>query len=201
VSEVVSLGYGKVNFADASASLAAFVIEPAFARAFPSNSLTRRGKPQVFPATDYEDVGGKLMIDTLEAVEGKLILLQNQQRTRGMSTRDGALFLRLRATGPAYAISAKVPVHRESKIGDTFLVFQGRGDLMSLEEVQDMGIAPTRAWVDGFLQPDEIEQCYDIRELQAEIVARPRQEVVTSLSGKEVLVTANAPGRRIKVRS
>lgn len=196
----ICIGYGKANFDTSSVVLATFVVAPEFYRAFPSTKMPQRGRFQRFPVTQYEDVGGVLMLNTLGAENGAVLLMQSQHRFRGASSKDGAVFIQIRDTGPNYTVTAKLPTNRESLVGESFVMFQGRGDLLSLEELAELNIVPTKSWVDGFLNPEEVEQCFDIRELQPELSVKPRFEKVLTLSGKEVILTAQAPTRRVRVR-
>lgn len=201
--QAVSIGYGKISFSDASASLSAFLIEPPFVRRLPSSDgtgFTVRGKIQMFPATNFPDVNGKLFSSTLDAPDGATLLLQCQRRFNAVPIRDGGVFLRLRSTGPMYTVSADLPPARDSLLGNSFLVFQGRGDLIDVEELEGEGFEFTKNWKNAFLDPEEVAQCFDIRELAPQVEDRPRLEKVTNLSGETVSIRVSKPGRRIRVR-
>lgn len=198
--QTISIGYGKVNFDNMSANIAVFVVEPAFARTFPSTAMGRKGKMQMFPATQQGDIAGKMLMDTLECPDGKTLLITSQHRFRGSPQKDGAVFLSTRSTGPMLTVTASLPVHRSSVLGDSFLVFQGRGDLMGAEAIEKRGILPTHAWTDAFLDPEEVDQCFTIHELQAEIAPRPRVETVVAMSGKVIEIPGDTRRRQIKVR-
>ena len=98
------------------------------------------------------------------------------------------------------AINAAIPVNRASNVGTSHLVFQGRGDLMSLDELEEAGSVPTKGWIEGFMEPDEIAQCFDIREMDGEQAPKPKLERITNLSGEEVTLQSAQPSRRIRVR-
>lgn len=200
--QAVSLGYGKVNFEHQSASFAAFSITEPWLRVFPSKMAgsQRRGRLQSFPATQHPDINGTLFLDTVEAPEGSVLLMQGQYRSHALPLRDAGVFIRLREQGPMLTVSANLPQGRDSLLGSSFLLFQGRGDLLGIEELAEYKIVPPRSWVEAFMQGDEIEASFQIHELQAEIAPRPKTEVVTNLSGKQVAITSAAPSRRVKVR-
>ncbi len=203
MSQVISIGYGKVNFEHNSASLSCFHLEAPFIRALPSkpdSGMTQRGKVQMFPATDYPEINGKLFTDTLNAPDGKVLMLQSDHRMHGAPTKDAALFLRTRAEGAMYTVTAAIPPYRASLVGDSFLVFQGRGDFLTAEELEDEGFVFTRSWKESFLDPGEIERCFELRELAPQLSDKPRTQSITNLSGETVAVVAARPGRRIRVR-
>ena len=202
-TQVISIGYGKVNFDNSSASLACFHVEPEFVRTLPSkpdSGMTQRGKVQMFPVTDYPEINGKLFTDTLNAPDGKILLLQSNHRLQGTPLKDGALFIRTRTEGAMYTVTAAIPSYRGCLVGDSFLVFQGRGDFLTVDELEDEGFVFTKSWKEAFLDTAEIERCFEIRELAPEIRDRPKVESVTNLSGETVAVTAARPARRIRVR-
>lgn len=197
----ISIGFGKINFDNSSASLSAYVVEPPFVRNFPSKVYNRQGKLQVFPVSQHPEINGTLHIDTLQIPQdGAILLFQNSHRMRGSPIRDGAVWIRLREQGPALTVAAKLMPHRESMVGESFLVFQGRGDLIGLEDAAESGIVPSRSWVDGFMIAEEIAEQFDIHELSPERSAKPRLERIKTMSGNEVTLKVSAPGRRIRVK-
>ena len=200
MSQPVSLGYGKINFDNMSATLTAFVIEPGFVRNFPSKKFSRRGRAQSFPCSQYPDINGTLMLDTLEIPDGVVICLQASQRRNAIAMRDGAVFIRIREQGPMLVVNASIPIHRESLIGTSHLVFQGRGDLMSLDDLAESGSTPTNGWIQGFMDSEEIIQCFDIRELDSEQAPAPKLERIVNMSGNTVTLQSAIPSRRIRVR-
>lgn len=197
----ISIGFGKTSFSRSSVSLSAHAVEAPFARQFPSKVYSRRGKLQSFPASQYPDINGTMYLDTLEIPnDGGIIMLQNSHRMRGSPIRDGAVWLRLREQGPALTVTAILMPSHESLLGERFLCFQGRADLISLEDAAESGIQPGPSWVDGFMQEDEIAACFEIHELSPELSPKPKLERVRTMSGGEVTLTVSQPGRRIRVK-
>jgi hypothetical protein len=200
MGQPISIGYGKITFETASASFVCFVIEPGFVRDFPAKKFQRRGRAQAFPATQHTEINGTLMLDTLEMPDGVILAFQASHRSRGVSMRDGTIFIRVREQGAMLAVNAMLPIHRDSLVGTRHLVFQGRGDLIGLDELAEAGRAPNKGYIEGFLASEEIIQCFDIRELDAERAPRPKLETVVTMSGKEVMLQSAIPARRIRVR-
>ena len=198
--QAVSIGYGKVTFDSSSVSLVCFAVEPTFARDFPAKKYPQRGRVQTFPASQYPDVNGTLMLNTLEVPDGAILCLQSSHRSNGISMRDGAVFLRVREQGPLLVINSNLPVNRASLLTSTHVMFQGRADLLSLDELADEGILPNKGWIEGFMEPDEISQCFDIEQLDSEKSAPPKVEVLTGMSGEKVALKTSQPTRRIRVR-
>lgn len=201
MTQAITYGYGRANFTNNSCTLSAFHVEPEFSRQYPAKHFKARAKPQVFPTSSHPQISGYLMLLTLDIPDGAILMLQAQHRANAMPAFDGAVFLKLRESGPNYAISAAIPAFRDSKInGNSFVVFQGRADIVGLDELEEMGIKPTRSWAEAFMNAEELEKCYDIRELSGELAPKPKIEVATSLSGKQVTLNVAQAARRVKVR-
>lgn len=200
MSQSISLGYGKANFDTNSVTIATFAVSSGFARTFPNRVFGVKGRVQPFPASHYPEINGTLMLATFDVPDGNIIAVQASHRVRGMSMRDGTVFIRAREQGAMYAITAVLPTHRDSLVGTGHLVFQGRGDLVGLYELDEMGMSPNQGYVDGFLDPHELAECFDIRQLDDPISSAPKVEHAINMSGEAVTFTSSVPRRRIRVR-
>lgn len=197
--QVVQIGYGKAVFPDASATLATFAVEPPWVRQFPNTKFEAVGKAQPFGVTEFPQISGNLMLASLTIPDRSVLCLQLSQRANGLPVRDGAVWLSVREKGPSITVAGNLPVHHESLLGPRFLMFQGRADVLSSDDVHDAGYEPLRAWVDAYMYEEEVEECFEVVELGPEIESKPRTEIVTSLSGEKVKILGATSRRRIRI--
>lgn len=197
--QVVQIGYGKATFPDASATLTTFTVETPWVRQFPNAKYESVGKAQAFGVTEFPQISGNLMLASMSIPDRSVLCLQLSQKAKGLPLRDGAVWLSVREKGPSITIAGNLPIHHESLLGPRFLMFQGRADILSADEVEDAGYEPLRAWIDAFMFEEEVEECFMVSELGPEIESRPRTEVVTSLSGEKVKIQGVASRRRIRI--
>lgn len=198
--QLISVGFGKETFKTSSASLSAFVVEPEFQRTLPSKKYKRQGVCQRFPVSLHPEINGYLYLDSVMAIpDGTVILLQSSHRYRGSPIRDGALFIACRTTGPMLTVNAQLPSAIESTISGGFLVFQGRGDILTKENLAMHGIRLPSNYANGFLDEEEVAECYTITEMSPGTEGRPRYEKVENRDG-EAIVVRSRPGRKISLR-
>lgn len=197
--QLISIGYGKETFATNSASLSAFVVEPEFVRNLPSKVFKRQGHCQRFPASQYPEINGSFYLDSVSVPEGTVIVLQSSHRVKSSSIRDGAIFIALRNDGAMLSISANLPSDKDSLVNGSFLTFQGRGDILNLDELAMFGIVPPKNYINGFLDPEQVEECYTITVMAPAQSSKPVFEKLKDREGNVVLAKQR-PGRKISLR-
>lgn len=198
--QLISIGFGKESFKSTSASLAAFVVEPEFIRTLPSKKFKRQGSCQRFPASMYPEINGYFYLDSITGVpDGTVILLQSSQRHNANPIRDGAIFISLRSTGPLLSIQASLPSAIESTLTDGCIAFQGRGDILDVEDLALYDIRPNRNYLNGYTDPEEIAECYHITVLAEETESKRILGTETTRDGEVVMVRQRAP-RKISLR-
>lgn len=200
--QTVLVGYGKVTFSSVSASFASFVVRPKFDRTTAGQSGRASGNKQVAQAGQFAHQG--TLINQMTMLDdGAVVLVTSRWTRNGSPVRDGAIFLRLRARAAYYSIVAVVPVHRDSVCGDRFTMFAGHADLLGSDELSLLGIEPPPVYVAKFMQPEEIDECFEINQMVAEVEPPPTQrvvEIVTPAGVEERIVTSSVPRRRIQLR-
>lgn len=202
MSQVISYGYGKENFTDASVSLLAFYLEAPFIRVLPSRvpAFKRSGTLQTYPSSNYPQVSGYLYLDTIIVPDGSLFLFQASHKYRGAGVRDGAFIFHARHDGPMSVVRAALPPSRESLNGTSFVVLQGRGDIISPEEAKtEFGIEMGKAIVSNWFNAEEIDECYTFSVTQ-DGTQRQAQDRVTTADGKAIAVPNPSRTRRMKFR-
>jgi hypothetical protein len=199
IMQALSVGFGKETFKSDSVSLAAFHVSEGFVRETMGKAFQRQGHLQKFPASSFPEINGYLFLDTLRVPDGQIILLQCSVRHLASPIRDGAIFLRTRATGPMLTIKANLPPAQEASQTGDFLVFQGRADILDPDELSAYGSEIPQRFRDGFMAADEVAECFTVTELAPETERKPLYETAQDSEGNEV-VLQKRPGRRIRLR-
>lgn len=195
----ISVSYGKVVFPTASAVITAFVVEAPFKRALASQKLARVSQPAYNPA-------GRLHIEagftshTVQAPDGTIICMQAQRKHHGKSIADGAIFLRIREKAAMLSILAKIPTCATSLLGEEYSVFMGRADILTATDLAALGIEVSDNYVRGFMDREEVSECFYWVTVAREVEKAPRYEVVEAEDGEKVTIQADTRVRRMRVR-
>jgi hypothetical protein len=143
---------------------------------------------------------GTLSTSAVEHENGTVLLLQTKWM-RGMSiTREGSLFLRLRAGAPLYEVIANVPTGPENICGDSFRMFSGNADIMNVAELRLLNIEINRGYATRYMSEDELSECYRIVRVAPETTPRPSITVIATPTGLEMREVAQEPMRRLRLR-
>ena len=201
--QVISVGFGKENFKTQGMSLGAFQVTAPWRRELPSKGLKRQSPMQVFPASQYPEINGKMFIDTLRAPEGTLFLLQASHKLitregRPPLLKDGAVLLRTRATGPMLTVHASLPSPEDALLSGRFLAFQGRADILTEQYMADFGLEVPTSYRESYFDPEEVAECFTSQVIAPALADKPRMETV--VVGDEVHVVAARPMRRVNRR-
>jgi hypothetical protein len=97
------------------------------------------------------------------------------------------------------SVHAALPTAAEATNTGNFLVFQGRADRLSLQDVEDAGVETPTHWVRAFMNEEEVEEGFSVAVLSPETAARPRLEAV-QVGGETVTVEARRSRRIISRR-
>lgn len=199
VNVQISFAYGKANFPNKGMTLAAFVVEPPFARSLASKKLPRVGQ-QYRSMVGGLDRDGAIYAGSYNAPEGTIILMQSRHTANANSIADGAIFLRVRAGGPLVQIIASLPAHANNRLGTALSVFEGRADVLLTAEVAALGIEFPRNFVKGFMNKEEVDECFEIVPIAAGTSPAPKFEILVNEAGEAVAIAvANTP-RRMRIR-
>ena len=198
MTNLVTLGYGRETFASVSASVAAYSILPAFVRQHPGKSFTRQGKMQVFNASNYPEINGKFFLDSLIVPTNTVLLLQSSHTNKSVCLRNGAVFIQVRPTAPLWAIHASLPPAIGASM-ESFSAFQGKGDILTLEDLDVLEIAPPKNWVNNYMDEEEVAECFTFMQIAPATEEKRKTEVVEDREGNKV-VTMQRPTRKISLR-
>lgn len=195
----VSLGYGKVNYKNVSATYAAMRVSPPFDRVTAITSGVRAGQQTVTRAGTWDGAGA--LISTPVMHELNTVILLQVKHLRGMSiVREGGLFLRLRHGAPLYTVIASVPMDADNICGDSFQQFSGHADILNAEDLKRIGIEVPRSWLSRYMDREELSECFRILVTAPETIPKPATGLIATPTGVEVREVAQPPKRRMIIR-
>lgn len=197
---LVDLSYGRANYATSSTSFACMKVVAPFARA----SAAKAGRT-VSGAGSWTMAGtnathGGFKRERVEHNTGTIILLQGTRMSGGLPISEGAIFVRLRDTGPLYEVYGRLPTSHQNVIGDSVVIATLRGDLMTLTDLQVAGIEVPRIFRQRFMQAEEITEMLQVSMIQPELKPRPQLVAIATDTGVELQAVAQAPVRRLRFR-
>lgn len=193
----ITIGYGKTSFGSSNSTLALLKVSAPFTTKLPNAGKT---KPNAFPASVFPDINGNLYRNTIsEVADGTVFVAQYTVRKGASPLRDGAVFIAARSTGPLILVNALLAQSRESILGDTHVMFYGRGDILRVDELSEFGISPDKRFQDRYMDMAEIDECFSIDQVAAGYAARPKVEMLTTSSG-EVAAVISKPQRVLRLR-
>lgn len=197
----ISIGYGKETFATSSVTLAGFVVESPFIRTLASKKLQKVGSSIRIPVSNHPDIDGWLYQDTVMAPEGTICMVQMQYKYRGSGLRDGAIIIRTRTQGSGLMINALLPHDPRSILSSSsHCVFSGYGDILNTDEIALAGIEVPKNFKNAFMNPEEVEECYDVQVLREPICAAPTIEEAITPTGEKVHLRIERAPRRMRIR-
>ena len=196
----VMCGFGKAVFAAMSSSLLSAVVEAPFKRTATSQKFKKSQPTQRYPVTLHPTIGGMMFQDYFDLPDGTLILLQNQHRARSTPMRDSTVFIRVRQTGASLVIYARIPPSSDSLVGDQFIAFTGRGDLVEWDELPALGITVPTYYRRTYANAEEREECFTIDVVEDQkTTAKPEMKLV-EVAGKEAIPIMVVPTPRRNIR-
>lgn len=195
----VSLAFGKAVFPLTSITVSSFVVAGPFTRVLASKKLDRRNSPHYNPAGRHSIEGG-MSTEHLDAPDGTVICMQIQKKNSGKAMADAAIFVRTRETGPLISLVAEMPNYHGSLLGNNFCVFMGRADIVTAKDLAAIGIDIPKNYERGFMDEEEVEECFTRTVVAPETARAPRYEVVEAEDGEKVVLQADTRVRRMRVR-
>lgn len=200
MGQTVRLGFGRANFKGCGATYACFKVTPPFVRVTAVNSGKQtRGGRTVINAGEFQD-NGQLVNAEVEHDNGSIILLQSAWMAGARVLKNGALFLRLRAGAPLWEVIASVPTNAGNICGDSFSMFSGHADIMTLDELRLCNIDIHRSYVERNMDLEEVNECFRLVQHMRETVPRPAISAIATPTGIEMREVAQMPRRRMVIR-
>lgn len=197
----IAIGYGKATFSTSSVTLAGFAVEAPFIRTLASKKYDKQHATQRTPVSAHPDIDGWLFLDTVLAPDGAVFMVQMQFKYRGSGLRDGAIFIRARREGASIVISAKLPADARSTLTtNRHTVFSGCGDILTLEELQELDIDLSKNFVSAFMDEEEVAECFNVSIITPAVSAAPKEEKHITPTGEEVKLRIERSPRRMRVR-
>ena len=194
-------GFGKVNLKNVGATFSVWRIKPDFER----QSATTTGKREVntfeiIPVSAQPQIHGNMYRDFVTHPNNTIIMVQATHTRNGSPFKDGCVLLRLRRTAAMLNVVASLPTGPMNVIGDSFSVFQGNADILSVDEARVLGIKVPNGVIDRYFDPDEVNACFALEEIIPESMPRPTVSQVATPNGVVITEIAVAPTRRMRFR-
>ncbi len=196
--------YGSQTFRSSSAKIHTFVMvgDGSNRRNFPDTALNAMHLPpsstKVMAANTGSDEYGAWFSKKYESKDGVVMALQARTTRNGLRYNDGIVFVALRDTGPLLSIQVNLCPDRKAML-ESISVFQGRGDVLSFGELSDYGIELYPSYVNTHMNPEELEELFDIRTLTPG-GEKPVTVEVTKGGRKTRVHVVPVKSRRIRIR-
>ena len=200
-TNMVRIGFGTYNFKSLSGRLSVSVVTAPFIRKLAGQgAVPRHGTPTRYIAGEYPEVNGALYSQLLLPPDGTILMVKYSKIVNGRPSADGAMFVRTREGAGRVVISANIMASPESLLGETFVQFQGRGDVLSYGELIRLGIDVPKNFRFNNMDEEELAECFTItHEDSPRKAALDIIEMETASGEKKVIVTEK-PQRRMRVR-
>ena len=200
--QTVNMGYGSVNLRTHRASIAALRVTAPFLRDSAIDTAEKvRGARTFHEVSRFPKINGCLVNDDCILPDGTIIMFQSSWSRGAAPLRNGSVFLRTRVGAALLNVVARLPVGSDSMLGDNHSVFRGHADILSAEEAELYRIKIPARYMQQFMSPEEVEECFTIRELRPESIRRPEAQLVATATGLVTLQVAPTPQRRMRFRN
>ncbi len=198
---ICKVSYGKANFSNVLSTYGSFKISPPFVRvtALTSGKRLSNSSSSVIPVGRFEH-NGVLISQAVEHTAGTVILLTSKWMRGPKVLREGALFVRLRDGAPWWDVVASVPTAADNVCGDSFSMFNGRGDILTADELKLLSIEVGRTFIGRFMNEEELNECFRLVKLGESTIPRPAISAIATPSGIEMREIAQEPLRRMVLR-
>lgn len=194
---IVAVTIGSVNLSTSGGTLSCFKLDRPFKR--DSILSVAKGSRTSYRESTGAPRGGKFMTTAIPLEDGDVVMVQGRRTQNGLILSDAVMFFRARSTGPLTSLLFKPP-EGQHFLGRRLEAFQGRGDLLSLDQMTALGYQVPRKFVDTYLQEEEIEELFDTETIGQGSVPTPEFATVATEDGLKVVAMAREPARRIRVR-
>ncbi len=197
--QTIDLSYGKTSLDEDSSSYFVGKLAKPFKResAATTGTLVRGSETSVNIGVHQHH--GVLVSRKVQHKNGAIILCQVGWKRRGMPIREGSLFVRLRAGGPLISIFAKLPQNPKNVYGPEFQMFAGYGDILTVDDLKVSGFDMPRFYQNAYMDPEQIVECFSVRQIRPETAPRPALVAVSTSKGVEYQEMAQAPARRMRL--
>lgn len=202
---VVEIMFGSQSFERNSAKANVLLLEQTSdgetKSLFPSKVLTKHGMgSKELAARDGDGRHGEWYRHSLIAEDGKVMFFTGSVTFNRKPVRDIGLLVRLRATGPFVHAYMILRPH-ENAVFDRIPLFSGRADVLTPEELLDMGYALKSSVIENNFDEEELEDGLVIEQMGTAIEERPVLEMMQTASGAmEAIEVPPEPKRKLRRR-
>lgn len=199
----VTIGYGSESFSRSSMSLSSFILLPPFVKKLPGQARKDSTNARVtcYPASSRPDINGNLYLRTIDALEGDVFSLEVMRTISGRPGQSAGVCVQVRGGGPEVVVTAKMHNDPGRLNGEHFIVFNGRADVLTLEELQALRITPKNVWTDQYMHDDEeMRSALLLLETRVSGLPKPKKEIVVTSSGEKVSINSTIIKRKLRFR-
>lgn len=167
------------------------------ARTYPSKILPKHGHgSKELAARDHDGRYGQWYRNSLRHQDDVLLLYTGGVWINRRPAYDIGLFVRLRATGPFIQANFLLPTEPLA-VYSSVPIFTGRGDVLSPEEVVNLGYDVPSSLIDNNFDDEELEQGLSVTILGNAIEEKPILQTVEMDDGTKRTVAVPPPPKRI----
>lgn len=199
----VRVGFGSYTFKNFSGSLAAYSVGVDKGKIFAtyaSKAYPAFGSPVNLPLSFRPEINGVMCQTTLTVPEGAVLSFVARRRTMARPFADGAFFVRIRKEGPLHSVNLVLPNAQEMLSGARVSAFYGNGDLLTAEDVRNLGYPLDVQYENRYMDEEEIRDCFDFEVVHPGKTPSVEISTVTGIDGKSVTVTVERKARRMRIR-
>jgi hypothetical protein len=195
----IQLGWGDQTLKGAANKFTVMLVEPCKkSRTFPSKVFTSMNK---FPAKASASNRGIVHVGSVynqsfQTNGTHYMLLSMMSTFHNVSTRNAMICLRIREDAPTLIISGKPVRHEDSSIGDRFIMFQGKADVINAEEATKLELPMNRGTL-ALMEDEAVEHAFEIQTLYDDRV-KPAPSVVkvTNRQGETKAISIGGQRKR-----
>lgn len=193
--------FGKVNFRDASQSVAVLAASAPFKRETALNAgRAEQSSKQYLQATRNRDIGGGFTRQRIMFPEGTLLVLQAARTERGVLKAEAVIFLRVREGADHLVIHSHIPTAPDGYLGSSVQIFTGEADILTAEEVCVTGVRVPHMYIKRYCNEDEVQELFEIQVARKGNLTKPQLVAMSTSEGLVVKAIGSEASRRIKIR-
>lgn len=164
-----TIGFGKCTFPTTTLRLSAFAVSDN--TVFVDKAFPVLQKIWI-PTSLHDKYDGGFFNQVFDIPDGTILRLQASKTYRGLVSSEAAIHIRVRSDAATLSVALITPVDRRNDL-DQVSAFMGRGDILSSDELLEMGVELSKSFVNRFLCIDEINECFIVTEIEPELNRPP----------------------------
>lgn len=204
MSDTIRFTQGSQSFPNTSSRLAVSVAKGGntFARTTPERSgvgIMQHTTTELADSQDYPDNGKWHTTQMVMEKQHCIFMLQATTTVNATPYANACVAVRYREDGPLLKVIFRPAPSRSAK-RETHHAFVGKGDILSVEELEKLGVTPPATYIDNYFDQEEVDALFEVQKL-TEGTAKPELIEVKTPDGTTAVVTGPSRKRRkVKLR-